>query len=371
MRTLLRICAIFLVMVFAVAALFGYEAWKFLDTPGDANSKEIYFDITPGTHLQAIAKDLQHKGLITDARKFAWLARYKDYGDKIQSGRFALNSGWKPMRILDTLVNGKAILYRVTIPEGLTWWQTGRILEDAGLARFDDFRQVITDPEFLRHHGIPFASAEGFLMPDTYFLKKPFSPMPGDNSQEDYDGARKIREEWKAQAKDVAGRMVDNFWRKSTPLWPQGAGNPDAYGIIRPKRTDLIKWVTLASIVEKETGIDSERPRVSGVYENRLRNNMLLQADPTIIYGLGPNFSGSLKRTDLENTANPYNTYARPGLPPGPISSFGVAALSAAINPEKHDFFYFVAKTDGGAHAFSRTLEEHNQAVREYRRQKK
>ena len=254
----------------------------------------------------------------------------------------ALNSGWTPEQVLDALVNGKPVLFRITVPEGLTWWQTGRLLEEVGLVRFADFRDVVTDPDFLRHYGIPFATAEGFLMPDTYLLKKTDEP---DDAQ------------FKAQARAVAGRMVDNFWRKTAAVWP---------GKARPKPDDLKKWVILASVVEKETAIDAERPRVAGVYRNRLARQMLLQADPTVIYGLGPTFDGNLRRKDLDDPNNPYNTYQRPGLPPGPICSFGTAALASAVNPEAHNFLYFVAKTDGGEHVFSTTLTEHNRAVRQY-----
>ena len=243
---------------------------------------------------------------------------------------------------MDALVNGKPVLFRITVPEGLTWWQTGRLLEEAGLVRFADFRDVVTDPDFLRHYGIPFATAEGFLMPDTYLLKKADEP---DDAQ------------FKAQARAVAGRMVDNFWRKTAAVWP---------GKVRPKPDDLKTWVILASVVEKETAIDAERPRVAGVYRNRLARQMPLQADPTVIYGLGPAFDGNLRRKDLDDPNNLYNTYQRPGLPPGPISSFGTAALAAAVNPEAHDFLYFVARTDGGEHVFSATLTEHNRAVRQY-----
>ena len=275
---------------------------------------------------------------MTDARRFGYLARYKHWENRLQAGRFALNTGWTPDKVLDTLVNGQPVLFRVTVPEGLTWWQTGRLLEDAGLARFEDFRQVIMDPDFLRHYGIPFATAEGFLMPDTYLLKK----------ADVLD---------LAQARAVAGRMVDNFWRKAAGLWPDGK---------KPDAATLKTWVILASVVEKETAVEDERPRVSGVYQNRLQKNMLLQADPTVIYGLGPAFDGNLRKSQLDDAANPYNTYQRPGLPPGPICSFGLTALAAAIHPEAHKYLYFVAKTDGGEHVFSTNLNDHNKAVRQY-----
>ena len=342
MKIMLRIVGLLFVLALAACGWLWYEAQAFLNSAPETPGREIFFDVTPGARLGQVSAALAEKGLVTDARKFSLLARYKQWENRLQAGRFALNSGWTPERVLDALVNGKPVLFRITVPEGLTWWQTGRLLEEAGLVRFADFRDVVTDPDFLRHYGIPFATAEGFLMPDTYLLKKADEP---DDAQ------------FKAQARAVAGRMVDNFWRKTAAVWP---------GKVRPKPDDLKTWVILASVVEKETAIDAERPRVAGVYRNRLARQMPLQADPTVIYGLGPAFDGNLRRKDLDDPNNLYNTYQRPGLPPGPISSFGTAALAAAVNPEAHDFLYFVARTDGGEHVFSTTLTEHNRAVRQY-----
>ena len=310
------------------------ENYSYYQCP-DCGAKHAIFG---ESRLDQVAAHLAHQGLVTDARRFGYLARYKHWENRLQAGRFALNTGWTPDKVLDTLVNGQPVLFRVTVPEGLTWWQTGRLLEDAGLARFEDFRQVIMDPDFLRHYGIPFATAEGFLMPDTYLLKK----------ADVLD---------LAQARAVAGRMVDNFWRKAAGLWPDGK---------KPDAATLKTWVILASVVEKETPVEVELPRVSGVYQNRLQKNMLLQADPTVIYGLGPAFDGNLRKSQLDDAANPYNTYQRPGLPPGPICSFGLTALAAAIHPEAHKYLYFVAKTDGGEHVFSTNLNDHNKAVRQY-----
>lgn len=386
-KYLLRGSLVVLLLLIAGASWIFWEARSFLKTPPQAQGEEIYFDVAPGSHMPQIACDLAEKGLITDARKFSWLARLKNQDSRVQAGRFALNTGWTPEQTLDALVNGAPVLFRVTIPEGLPWWQTAKALENAGLVRSEDFKKVIFDPEFLRHYGIPFDSAEGFLMPDTYLLRKPDVPMP-DDSMADADAPNEAitsREAWQKQAREVAGRMVDNFWRKAAQVWPPqkgdgeislkdipksrrvpGADPPEK--ISPPSREDLKKWVILASIVEKETGLENERARVAGVYNNRIKKNMLLQADPTVIYGLGESFTGRLRRVNLEDSGNLYNTYQLPGLPPGPICSFGIASLKAAINPEKHDYLYFVAVTDRGGHRFSRTFEEHGKAVQEYRR---
>lgn len=362
MKLIFRLLLVLLVIACAGAFWLWREATAFLDTPAGEPGKEVILDVPPGASLNKIAEELAQRGLITSARNFILLARWKKQENRLQAGRFALEGGWKPGEVLEALVSGRPVLQRVTVPEGLTWWQTGRLLENEGLVRFEDFREAVTDPDFLRHYGIPFATAEGFLMPDTYLVKPPDATAEAAGGEAAEAAAR-------AQARAVAGRMIDNFWRKAAPLWPEGGGREGVAA--RPPAPELKKWVTLASIVEKETGIPGERARVAGVYENRLGRAMLLQADPTVIYGLGPAFDGNLRRSHLEDAANPYNTYQRPGLPPGPIASFGTAALAAAIRPEQHGYLYFVAKTDGGEHQFSATLQEHNRAVREYLRQRR
>lgn len=335
---LLRIASAVALLSLCAAAYAGLRVKEFLDTPPAAPGEQIFFDVEVGTPFAKVARQLAERGIVADARLFVWLARYKQWDGRLQAGRFALHTGWTPGAVLEQLVNGRPVLYRLTLREGMTWWETGRALEEAGFARFADFRETIADPEFLRRYGIPFSSAEGFLMPDTYLLKKPDAP--------DAEAARA-----------VAGRLVDAFWRKTAPLWPEGK---------KPGPEELRRIMILASIVEKETAIAAERPRVAGVYANRLRIGMPLQADPTVIYGLGPAFDGNLRRAQINDSKNLYNTYQRAGLPPGPIASPGLAAIRAAMEPERHDYLYFVAKTDGGAHDFSVTLKEHNRAVRRY-----
>lgn len=320
----------------------GGLVWSFLSSPGERPGRDIEILIPAGTRMTELAEQLKSQNAITSVDKFLLLARYMDAGSKLQVGRFAINTGWNPKQILTHLVFGKPTYDRFTLPEGLTWWEVGQRLEKGGFVRFADFDKVVHDPAFLRHWGIPGSSAEGFLFPDTYLLMRPIE----------------LNEE---SAAKIAGRLVDTFWRRTASLWP-GGKRPG------PKDAALVeRTVTLASIIEKETAVPSERARVSGVYTNRLLSNMLLQADPTIIYGIGPSFSGDIRRSDLDNAANLYNTYKHPGLPPGPICSPGLACIRAALNPEKHDYIFFVARGDS-SHAFSRTLEEHNRNVRLYRR---
>lgn len=329
-----------LVLAFCLVALccIAWDGWRFLHTPAASPGRDVVIAIEPGSTLAHVAALLKREGAVSDAFRFQLLARIRGMGGRLQAGRFLVNTGWLPQKILDWLVSGQAVLHRVTIREGLPWWEVGPVLEQAGLCTAADFNTVIHDAEFLRHWGIPFDSAEGFLYPDTYFMPQPRGM--------DQDAARV-----------VAGRMVDTFWRKAGELWPEG----------RPDAVTLRRVLTLASIVEKETAVPAERPRVAGVYANRLKKQMLLQADPTVIYGLGPDFKGPLLTRHLQDDGNAYNTYRVAGLPPGPICSPGLPSLRAALSPESHNYVYFVANGKDGGHVFSSTLSEHNRAVREYR----
>ena len=322
----------------AAAALYAWQdARHFLESAPSSSGKPLVIDIRQGMTLQQIAAMLQKEGVVTDALRFSLLARWKDKGRSLQKGRFLVRTDWQPGKVLDMLATGKAMLYRLTLREGMAWWEVADLLEKEGFCKASDFTTVIHDPEFLRHWGIPFGSAEGFLFPDTYLLPHP--------EEADMEAAR-----------TVANRLVDTFWQKADKLWQA-----------RPSTAELRHLVILSSIVEKETGVPAERARVAGVYANRLRQGMLLQADPTVIYGLGSHFSGPLLRRHLDDPGNRYNTYQNPGLPPGPICSFGASALKAAISPESHDFLYFVATGTDRGHAFSKNLAEHNAAVLRYR----
>lgn len=330
-----------ILILLASAGYLYYLANAYMTTPMQTKGRDVDVTIAPGQSFQRVAEDLVRLGVIPDVDRFALLARYSELSGKLQTGRFRVNTGWTPVQILEQLTSGKPLLERVTIPEGLPWWEVGKRLEQAGLVRFDDFAAVIKDDTFLRHWGIPFPTAEGFLYPDTYLIMK---PLVLDSSS----------------ARSVAGRLVDNFWRRTAHLWPDNT-RPG------PGGAQLVRHVvTLGSVVEKETSVADERPRVAGVYSNRLRVKMPLQADPTIIYGIGPSFDGDIKRRDIENAANLYNTYRHPGLPPGPICSPGLSSMRAALKPEEHDLYYFVARGDG-SHTFSSNLKDHNAAVRLYR----
>jgi UPF0755 protein len=328
------ILGLFIVAV-AFAGLAGYRVYEFLSVPPESPGQAKVVFIEPGQSFEMVASMLVAEGVLRNASGFRLLAKATDKGGKIKAGEFEVSTGWTPLRLLDYLTTAKGVQHKLAAPEGLTMRQIARLADEAGLCSATAFLKAARDPELLKKYNVPADTAEGFLFPNTYL----FTRKRGD------DGAY------------VVEAMLKEFWRQAELVWPT----------TKPSGKDLLAAVTLASIVEKETGVDAERPRVAGVFVNRLAKGMLLQTDPTIIYGLGDKFNGNLTRAHLDDPTNPYNTYARPGLPPGPICSPGLKSLQAVTAPEIHDFYYFVA-TGEGEHKFSKTLDEHNSAVNKYQR---
>ena len=333
-RPLFKALGAFALILLAAGSFAGWEAYRFLHVPPEIQGGEVIVTIEPGLSLARIAAMLEDQRVITDSRYFRWYARAMGQAASVRAGEFALHTGWPPGQVLETLTSGRELLHRLQIPEGLAWWQVGRLVEQSGLADYESFVRALSDKALLKRFAIPAEHAEGYLFPETYYLPRPRN----------------------RDARPIVELLLAGFWRTAdTHLWPDG----------RPDPEEIHRTVILASLVERETGLAEERRRIAGVFANRLRRGMLLQCDPTIIYGLGPDFSGHLRRVHLDDSANPYNTYIHPGLPPGPIASPGLASLMAVLDPEKHDLLYFVSRQDG-SHAFSRTLEEHNRAVRRY-----
>ena len=342
-RILRKICLALLALFILALAAGGYIAFEihnFLNTTPEAPAKEtVEAEVFRGDTFSKVAKRLEAAGVIRNALYFRLYAMWEGRTASIQAGVFEFPTNWTPPEVLHHLVFGQPVLYRLTVPEGLPWWEVAKIVEEGGFATADDFKAVIHDQEFLAKYGIPFSNAEGFLFPDTYFLRKP-----------------KVMD--KESALGLAGRMVGTFQKKTAELF---AGRD-----MTPEKLKTI--IILASMVEKESALEAERPLVAGVYTNRLAQGMLMQCDPTIIYGLGEKFTGNIRRRDLEDDSNPYNTYRHAGLPPGPICSPGLASIAAAVNPAKNDYLYFVATKPGGEHIFSTNLKDHNAAVNKYQR---
>ncbi len=309
--------------------------------PAEVPGRERVVLIRPGLSLPAIASDLERQGLIRNAQAFLFLARLHSRMGAARAGEFLLSSGWTPEEILRVLTATGGLQHRVQVREGLSWWTTAKLFEAEGLASREGFAQAMRNATLLEKYSVPAGTAkgaegaEGFLFPQTYQLSRSFD----DNS---------------AAAVEA---MLKEFARQAKVLWPQGL----------PPADELRRIVILASLVERETGAASERARIAGVFANRLKLGMRLQCDPTTIYGLGESFDGDLKRAHLADPANPYNTYAHAGLPPGPICSPGLESLKAAQSPEVHGYIYFVARGDG-THEFTSTLGEHNRAVTRFQR---
>lgn len=290
------------------------------------NGDEVTFVVRPGEGFASVNGRLAHKGIISDARLFHYYAKFTDNMDKIKAGAYKIQNGQNMGEILDTLVDGMPILSSVTIPEGKNLYEIGKILEENEIVSYKDFVKEVKDPKWIEELGIDAPSLEGYLFPDTYKFA-PSTPAP-----------------------IVVRTMIDLFKSKIAGL---------DFSMSDLSRHEVI---ILASIVEKETGAKFERATIAGVYLNRLKKKMRLQADPTTIYGIWESYNGNLRKKHLlEKT--PYNTYKISGLPLGPIANPSLAAVKAVLKPEAHNYIYFVSKNDG-THVFTPTYKEHLKAVK-------
>jgi len=289
--------------------------------------------VNPGEGLAEVAHKLKEQNVIRDERMFILLARLKGADTKIQKGEYEFMLG-TPMRdVLQTMVSGRQKYYRLKVIPGSNIWQ---IAQDINLNRIwsgERFLSLCRDQIFIRQMGIPADSLEGYLSPDTYQFNR-------------FD-----REEYIIQT------MVRKFEERWKPEYEKRAQE------LKMTRHQII---TIASIIEKETSLKEERPLVSAVIYNRLKKNMALFMDPTVIYGLMPNFDGNLTKSDLEHWT-PYNTYKNRGLPPGPICNPGEDSIRAALWQANVDYLYFVSKGDG-SHYFSSRYADHLKAVAQYQR---
>ncbi|RLC28687.1 MAG: endolytic transglycosylase MltG [Deltaproteobacteria bacterium] len=323
------------VAIFLITALGGFT-WLYMDITAyagrSAGSDPVQKTVlvNRGDNFGKITRNLNQAGIITHPFKFRLYARLKKYDCRVRAGEYVFSTDMSPEEILATLVSGKVRLHRLTVPEGLTLRQIASLVADAGLCRADDFLELTVDADFAEKLGIPAASLEGYLFPDTYFFPKDVT------------------------ARKIIMTMFARFRTVFTPQWKLRA---------REKGLSIHQTVTLASIIEKETGAAFERPLISSVFHNRLKKGMRLESDPTVIYGI-KNFDGNLTRKHLADKT-PYNTYQIKGLPPGPIASPGAEALKAVLFPADTEFLFFVAKKDH-THHFSTNLKDHLRAVRKY-----
>lgn len=300
-----------------------------LSPTGDPHARHIVM-IQEGTPFSLVVERLYEKGIIRSLWAMRWLAWVKGVDRKIIPGEYEFVEGIEPSAILDKLVSGQVIQHAITIPEGYTTIQIADLLHEKQIVNRQAFLKAVGNSEFIRNLELQVSHLEGYLFPDTYFLTRPMT------------------------AEAVIKRLVE---RMKQTLTVELLARADEIGMTTHE------VLTLASVIEKETGKPEERGLISGVFHNRLKRNIPLQSDPTVIYALEM-YDGNLRKRDL-SVKSPYNTYRIKGLPPGPIANPGEAAIRAALYPVPTNFLYFVSRNDG-SHKFSATLAEHNSAVKKY-----
>jgi UPF0755 protein len=324
-----------LIRLAIIAALLGLGAagaWLayFASTPIDVPGAARDFQVKKGRSLRGVSGDLTVAGVLREPWSFYWMGRVLGKSDDLQAGGYEFPARATPYRLLEMMTRGEVTQAQITFIEGWTFAQVRAAL--AANPQVSHQTAGLSDQEILQRVGVQEAHPEGLFFPDTYH----FSPGTSD---------LKILE----RAYVTLKSRLEALWAARAP------------GL--PYRTPYDALI-MASIVEKETGLESERAMIAAVFVNRLKRQMRLQTDPTVIYGLGAAFDGNLRKRDLE-TDSPYNTYTRIGMPPTPIAMPGSRALEAALKPAQTDALYFVARGDGSS-AFSSNLDDHNRAVRRF-----
>lgn len=298
-----------------------------------SNTKKVIFEISRGMGLREIAAKLEECGVVKSDKFFILLAMLKGKQNRLQAGEYEFNPGESLSDVIEKIVRGEVIVRKITIPEGLNIYEIADLLEKKGVVSGKEFTEKAKRADLATEFiGKPSTSFEGYLFPETYYYKKGVT-------------AEELINMMTSRFKSVWNSLKNH--RNGTNLSDQ-------------------EIVTLASIIEKETGEPSERRMISEVFHNRLKLGMRLESDPTVIYGLGNEFDGNLTREKLKMTSN-YNTYLFSGLPPGPIANPGKASLEAALDPTDFNYLYFVANGEGG-HEFSKSYTDHVKAVHKYQK---
>ena len=294
---------------------------------------EQFVEVPPGASPNTIGRRLAAAGVVRDLATFRYVLASSGQARRLQAGEYRFDRPMRPREVIDMMARGAVYLRPITFREGLTIRQMAALYEQAGFGKAADFTKAASNASLINPLDPAARDLEGYLFPETYALPR------------------------RATATELVERMVSAF---------RSALTPDLIARANARGLSVRELVTLASIVEKETGKADERPLVAAVYANRLRVGMGLQCDPTVIYALDRigRFNGNLTRDDLRFDS-PYNTYRYAGLPPGPIAAPGRASLEAAAAPTDVPYIYFVSRNDG-SHAFASTLAEHNRNVFEY-----
>ena len=325
-----------LILFFSVMLVTGIVfivlLYNYGNTPASTSPVEQVVEIKSGMTLRQVAHFLADKKLLDEPSAFVLYTYLQGKQNHIQAGEYRFSPSVPPWKILDSLTNGSAILYTVTIPEGYRITEIAELFEKKGLVSKEKFIAETRNKELLEALQISSGgSLEGYLYPETYKFTKAVG------------------------AKKIIKTMVDTFKER--------VQKPELMQQASSGKLTFHEIITLASLIEKETGLGTERKLISSVFHNRLVKKMRLQTDPTVIYAM-VNFDGNIRKKDL-SIDSPYNTYKYFGLPPGPIASPGLDSIRAALDPEDSDYLYFVSRKNG-SHQFSTNYKDHTRAVRKY-----
>jgi len=327
-RLMRRIFNLLVLLVLLATAVLGYYAYRPLPLP----ATPFEFELKQGSSLKSMARDMRQAGLLEQDQLFVWLGRLLGKSTQLKAGNYALEHPVSPLELLEMFTKGDVSLNQISVIEGWTFKQLRAALNASPDIAHDALN--LADAEILQRIGAAEAHPEGLFFPDTYYFAAGSSDLA------------------------IIKRAYHVMQQRLHEAW---AGRDAGLPMQTPYQA-----LILASIVEKETGTPGDRALIAGVFVNRLRKGMLLQTDPTVIYGLGDTFDGNLRKRDLLADAA-YNTYTRGGLPPTPIALPGMAALQATLHPAQTDALYFVARGDGSSQ-FSSNLDAHNRAVSQYQK---
>lgn len=322
------------VLLVLAASLVAAAGWWYAHRPLTLAAETVNFTIPRGVGMRQAAAIIERSGVDVDARALALIARIGERAHRIQAGSYEVHAGITPWQLVLKLSDGDVTQSELVLVEGWTFRQVRQAVESHPELEPDS--AGLSDAELLARIGAEAAHPEGLFFPDTYLFDKHSSALAV------------LR-----RAHEIMQARLESVWGERDPASPLSSP---------------YEALILASIIEKETGRPEDRGLVASVFANRLRIGMRLQTDPTVIYGLGPDFDGRLRRKHLD-TDHPWNTYTRAGLPPTPIAMPGEASLRAAVQPQKSDYLYFVARGDGSSE-FSRNLAEHNRAVNKFIRKR-
>ena len=329
------VLSLFLLLVVSGALSFGLYFGPFALSPSNPSLKEpIFINISKGESPPEISKALTSQGVVSDQRKLLLLGKLLRIWKKVKAGEYQVSAAMTPIEVLSVISSGITVKHPLTVREGENMYEIAEDLEEKKLGQKDRFVSLCKDPKFIASlgftHPLPL-TLEGYLFPDTYLLNKGMS------------------------AEEIARQMYKRFLAS----W-------STHEEARAKELKMSRHeiVTLASMVEKETGAPQERAQISAVFYNRLKKHMRLQSDPTTIYGIWERYEGKIHKSDLQEST-PYNTYTIPALPIGPIGNPGKEALQAALYPEANDYLFFVSHNDG-THQFSAKYDDHVNAVRKF-----